>query len=236
MKPGTWTTKWIATGAIVLTALASPVRAQQGWVTVNPDGSVTRTEVHVPELQPLPQTPRTVGLADGMRYSWDVEKDKKAEAEKALAGRRQQHTYASPYPINPYPTGQYYGGYYAHPGTVYGGAIYSGPIGPPTSTHASRPWITSIPLGGVYYGPAPVPCPPPVVVCPPAPGYYPGYPTYPTYPSGYYGGYGVPGTHTRTHGSVTMGGGGISVTIGGRRDTYSHETYTYAQPRPIRRR
>jgi hypothetical protein len=241
MKPTRWESQVVATAVCALTALASPSQAQ-GWVTVNPDGSVTRTEVVAPDKIKQQSTPgvfpaapgaskpssqSTLGaLSAGQSHNLNGFNNKSngttiingtsKDHRRRRGGHRPQHHPAPgyyAYPAPAYPG--YYGQYYSYPAPSY-----SGPIAPPNLPHERPAWITSIPLGGTYYGPAPT------YPHYPAPS-YPAYPapSYPYYPAPGYGYY-APGTSTSTYGSVTLGGGGLNVTIGGRRNTHSSSSST----------
>jgi len=213
MKPIRLETTLIATTICALTALSSPVNAAS-WVTVNPDGSVTRTEVQSPYDDAAPQDQSTLnGLptlplptsqlpntpADAMTYQASRGNSQRVANGKITAknGKAVDHTagyyYPGAYPApQPYPNYPYYPGYAPAPGGYYGGTYttttpapaYSGPIGPPGSRGA---WINVIPLGGTVTTYNGYHTPSYLPPCPPAPGYAPPYPGYPAYGQPVYG-------------------------------------------------
>jgi hypothetical protein len=229
MKSTRWESKFIASVVCGLTALAAPSFADS-WVTVNPDGSVTRTEVQGPQASThqsyRAQAP--VGIAagkpsSGLSRGFESKPQTHTSSSHRRTRRyttgpgRRDHSRTYPYPTYPsfpaYPTYPAPApGYYSYPAPAY-----NGPIGPPMQQPFTSPWITSVPTIGTYYY-TPSPYPPHVGYPAPAPA----YPYYP--PVGY--GYGLPGHSSTTYGQVTLGGSGVSVTLGGSRSSSSTSTTT----------
>lgn len=211
----------MAIAAFAITCAANA----DSYDTVNPDGSVTRTNITADG-----QTKSVVTLSPPTRQTQADVIQRMAEAQ-AYRGtgrvddsgidtnrRRGRTAYSYPYPyVYPYPAYPAPGAYYSYPNYPYS---YQLP-----APNGSGAWITSIPTNRVY-------------------GYYHGYPSYPypAYPNPYqfnngnpyYNGYspsGYPYVHgygfgygngsyssnsTSTYGGLSIGRGGVNVTIGGR--------------------
>lgn len=229
MKPIRLETTLIATTICALTALSSPVNAAS-WVTVNPDGSVTRTEVQssyddaAPQDQstlnglptlPLPTSQLPHTPADAMTYQASRGNSQRVANGKITVknGKAVDHTagyyYPGAYPApQPYPNYPYYPGYANLPGGYYSGTyttttpgpVYSGPITGPGRPGNTPPWITSIPLGGTSTTYSGYYPSPYLPPCPPAPVYVPSYPAYPGYPT-----YGQPTYGYPPYGQPTYG-------------------------------
>jgi len=266
MKTTRLETTLIATAVCALTALSSPANSAS-WVTVNPDGSVTHTEVQTPfedapyndqstlngvPTSPLPTTQLPTNPAEMLTYQGrrktnrshgvpnGVVTPRNSISHTHIAGCYQPGTYTLtchaglPYPAYPsYPgyanaPGGYFGGTYT---TTTPGPAYGIPLEGPGYLGNRPPYITNIPLGSTtttYYGnyPPAYPNPYPPSYCPPAPVCVPTYPTYgypaygqPTYGYPSYPSYPAYGNSSTTYGQVSIGRGGVNVTIGGSRST-----------------
>jgi len=170
------------------------------WVTVNPDGSVTRTTVttatgpgantpaqHYAPGQPLPVAPGQ-SRTNLSTYGYSVN-------PYPSGGYYYPGQYSPYYPQPYYPPAPIYNQYYYPPAQAYSGPLHPVPYGTP-------PWITSIPLGTHYY----------------PPGY--------AQPCSVCRHYQCHGHRSGVNGSVSIGGGGVSVTINGGRHRTSTRTTT----------
>ena len=168
MKPTRLETTLIVTAVCALTTLASPVRAAS-WVTVNPDGSVTHTEVQTPfedapqddqstlnglPTSPLPRTQLPTTPAEMATYQGTRKTNRSPGVPNGVvilnngavhthvAGCYHPGTYTlSCHASRPHPAYPTYPGYANAPGGYYGGTYTTTTPGP----------AYSIPLPGPGY-------------------------------------------------------------------------------------
>jgi hypothetical protein len=195
-----------AASAIALCSFA--IARADTWVTVNPDGSVTRTETKASALQ------RDDARRDNNRSDDKREQDRYPDADEQ--GQRQIVNNTTIYSGTLYPTP------YAYPYYNPGGVTY--PIGPQIPNFYS-PTITTLPSTGYVYGYPAYP-----VYGYPAPVYTSPYPLYGStgvYYSGPAGGGGTIYSSTTTTNNgigVNIGNRGYNVRLGNRTNTTTSTT------------
>jgi hypothetical protein len=183
------------------------------WVTVNPDGSVTRTTVttgsgpatNVPASNYAPGQ-NVVATPSGTRNKVTTRGYSVSPYPNggyAYPGQYSQPYYPPAYYPQPYyPPAPIYNQYYYPPAQAYSGPLH------PVPSYATPPWITSIPLGTTYSTPG-------------YPGYYNSCQPcavcrcYPCRCSSY-----------GAYGNFSIGGSGVTITIGGGRQRTTTTTTT----------
>jgi hypothetical protein len=215
------------------------------WVTVNPDGSVTKTETRVQASQtPQQNLPNNSRAAYSAPRNYDQYPDQAQGTYGSYNGVEQPvlpSSILAPGVQTPNTT-FFAGTYYPVPTYSYSYPIpgYSYPVGPGFPNNVPPPMITTLPSQGYYYGyNTPRYCVP-TYPAPPV-GYYPypvyNYPNYATSGVYYSGPAGGGGTIYSSSSSSSSGfgvsiGNGVNINLGNRRrSSNSTTTVTTTAPR-----